>query len=102
MTNSEDQIGTLYQLVKPQIKQFVRSKVRIYGDSIIQMSKILSKRFDNDFKTEDVIDVLISVKIQRLRFGFSNNKDYTDSMCDLLSYTWIKENFDEYLKMTTE
>jgi len=42
---------------------------------------------------------MIAIKIERLKYGFANRKDYKDSLCDLLIYYWIRNNPDEYKEL---
>jgi len=42
---------------------------------------------------------MIAINIERLKYGFANRKDYKDSLCDLLSYYWIRNNPDEYKEL---
>lgn len=94
-----DQVGTLLQICDESIFKFIKNKVKFYGDSIKQISEQTSSRLNKDFTTSDIISILISLKIERIKHQFSNNLDYSDSLCDLLSYNWILNNQDKYFEM---
>jgi len=51
MTKEEekDQVGTLYDLVTPDIKDFIKSKIMIYGDSLRETSKSVSNLYGGDY-----------------------------------------------------
>lgn len=102
MTKEEeekDQVGTLYDLVTPDIKDFIKSKIMVYGDSLKETSKCVSNLYGGDYDIQIIVDVMIAIKIERLKYGFANRKDYKDSLCDLLSYYWIRNNPDEYKEL---
>ena len=95
----QDQIGTLIGQCQPNIKSFVTSKIKIYGDSFRIMQNMLMTKSNKQIKFDQIVNMLISLKIARLMIQFKNNFDYSDSLSDLLSYTWILNNQDEYFKI---
>lgn len=71
----------------------------IYGDSLRETSKSVFNLYGGDYDIQIIVDIMIAINIERLKYGFANRKDYKDSLCDLLSYYWIRNNPDEYKEL---
>ena len=102
MEKVKDPIGTLLSNCNHTIKDFIKSKLMCYSDSIVKTSELLSKRYERKVSFEEIVSTMIAIKIERLTYQFSKNLDYKDSLSDLLSYNWILENKETYLEMVEE
>jgi len=52
MTKEEekkDRVDTLYNLITPDIKDFIKSKIMIYGDSLRETSKSVFNLYGGDY-----------------------------------------------------
>ena len=95
----QDQIGTLLVQCDDTIKEFVSNKLKKYSDSMNEAANTLSRRFKRTITFEEVVSTLIAIKIERLKEGFAKNDDYSDSLCDLISYNWILNNKEAYMNL---
>ena len=91
-------------------KGLIIKRISVYGNSFKRAAEYFNELDESKLKDVEkvVLNVLICVKKARLDY-LSNlkrtkevNEAILDTKHDLLNYEWIKENYEEYLRLVNK